>query len=112
MSTRTQPAWMRCVKVGDVLRSGSGRDRVVRRTMFYPDGDLRCVFFAIKHCSWTRRPYTILGYSDLRQLRYTPTKATVSMRKRIDRQLARDIGNWMLPPEKLATTCCLAKDIP
>lgn len=67
---RMQLPWMRDVVVGSVLKSGSGAWRVVREVHRYANGDLRSVTFTIRHCSWTGRCYTILGYTDLRILGY------------------------------------------
>jgi hypothetical protein len=66
MSGRTQLPWFRDLAVGDILQERSGAFRVVRDITRFPDGDLMCVKLAIRRCSWTRRAYTCLWYTDLR----------------------------------------------
>jgi len=64
--SRLQLDWMRTVEVGDVLQERQGAMRVVRRVTRYSNGDLATVTLAIRRCSWTRRAYTVLFYTDLR----------------------------------------------
>lgn len=95
MTRRTQLPWMATVKVGDVLRSCAGTLRVVRRVSRFKDGDLRSVHFSIRHGSWTGRPYTVMGFTDLRQQGFTRIGANYSMRTELDRRLARCIeDHW------------------
>lgn len=58
------------VRVGDVIARPHGPWRIVREVTRYKNGELRSVTLAIRICSWTRRCYTILGYTDLRVLGY------------------------------------------
>ena len=67
---RTQLPWMADVRVGDVIAKGNGPWRIVREVTRYNNGELRSVTVAIRRCSWTRRCFTILGYTDLRILKY------------------------------------------
>lgn len=90
---RVQPPWMAVVAVGDVLRSGTGTLRVVRKVSRYLDGDLRSVTFAIRHGSWTGRPYTVMGYTDLRMLCYSRVGARVTMNTELDRRLNAEIAD-------------------
>lgn len=105
--SRMQLPWMANVKVGDVLRSASGTLRVVRDVHRYKNGELRSVTFSIRHCSWTRRPYTILGFSDLRLLGYTKVGANYSMKTELDRRLARCIDDH----RHRDVTCCEVRSI-
>lgn len=93
MTRRAQPPWMRAVQVGDVLRSGTGTLRVVREVTRHADGDLRSVTFAIRHGSWTGRPYTVLNFTDLRLLGYSRVGARVSMNSELDRRLNAEIAD-------------------
>ena len=84
---------MPSVRVGDVLRAGTGTLRVVRHVSFYKDGDLRSVTFSIRHCSWTHRPTTTMNYTDLRIMGYEPTGVRVALRSKMDRELSADIAD-------------------
>ena len=111
------PAWIHKIKKGDVLKSGSGKLRVVRdvshnQVKHYA---LRTsVTFAIMHCSWTERPYTTYTGQDLVNMKYRPTRAKVTLRKKIDKAIervmyARD-GRSALPDygakKPYEVTCC------
>jgi hypothetical protein len=102
-----QPSWMAAVKVGDVLRSGSKTLRVVRKVSRFKDGSLRSVTFSIRHCSWTRRPYTVMGYTDLRLLGYARVGANLKLESPLDRELALDIADH----NRRQVTCCMVKGI-
>lgn len=101
---RNQLPWMADVVVGSVLRSRSGAWRVVREVNRYRNGDLRSVTFAIKHCSWTHRCYTIYGYTDLRAMGYSmvPVKPR-ALRTRLDKRINRAIHE---PCTQKSMTCC------
>lgn len=102
---RKQPAWMRQVKVGDfVSRDGGQTQRVVRHVSFFKNGDLACVDFAIKRCSWTTRCYTTMSYNDLRYFGYAPLGVRVALCTRMDRRIARDIAYENRFDQKV--TCC------
>ena len=92
------PAWISRIKVGDVLKSGTGLLRVVREAHHYTitkggrEPHTRSyITFAIRHCSWTGRCYTTLVTSDLITLGYRPTRARVKLRKKIDRAIQREL---------------------
>jgi hypothetical protein len=93
---RTQRVWMRRVQPGDVLLSPRGSLRVVREVSFYGNGDLRSLTFAIKHGSWTRRPYTIMGYTDLMG-GWRPAGARVALDGELDTLLLQDIQTHRSP---------------
>ena len=61
-----QPDWMARVVVGSVFKTPSGDLRLVRKVS-RRGGKLGRVTFAIRHCSWTGRAYTIVNASDLIQ---------------------------------------------
>lgn len=107
---KPQPEWMRTAKVGDVLRSPSGLLRVVRKvTRHYHDPSrLACLTFAIKHCSWTKRPYTVIGATELRTLGYTKVGANYKLNSKIDAKLFLNINN----PDVRTMHCCDARDLP
>lgn len=85
------PAWTRRVCVGDVLKSATGSFRVVRAVGYKPNGALRSVVFTIQHCSWTHRCLTTLTYTDLIQRGFRPTRARVTMRTPLDREIMRHV---------------------
>lgn len=61
------PWWFATLRDGDVIASPKGTQRVVRKVSRDDAGRLKAVYFAIKRCSWTKRPYTVYVRSDLRQ---------------------------------------------
>lgn len=85
---------MYAVKVGDVLMSDRGSLRVVRRVSRFECGALRAVAFAIKRCSWTRRPSTTYSYTDIK--RWTPTGASVELDSPLDEQLRQCLADHRL----------------
>lgn len=107
---RTQLRWMRTVKVGDVLESGSGAHRVVRGVHRYKNGDLRCVDFAIKHRSWTGRPWTSLSFTDLRMYGYRPTGVQVALDSHAD--LALEFAILSSPDNHPVISLREAMDLP
>ena len=52
------------LSAGDLVRR-NGRLRVVRDVARKAGGRVRSVTFSIQRCSWTRRPYTTVGRSDM-----------------------------------------------
>lgn len=110
--------WINHIEAGDVVKSGNGLLRVVRHVCHsvVTSGGTRphirtTVVFAIKHCSWTHRCYTIYTGNDLVQMRYRPTRAKVSLRKRIDRAIAEEFrrpGNI----KRARLTCCDVESVP
>jgi hypothetical protein len=82
---------MRDVKVGDVLVRGRNTPRVVRSVSRFKNGDLLCVHFAIRHCSWTHRCTTAVNYTDLRCLGYEPLGVNVPLNTALDKRIARDL---------------------
>lgn len=100
--------WITRLKVGDVVRSGSGMLRVVRAVCHSKSAyaTRSSVTFSIKACSWTHRCYTVLTCSDLLTLGYRPTRAKVSLRKKIDRAIQADFG---VPRPRLS--CCDVRDV-
>ena len=107
MSARHQLDWMRTVDVGDVLETANGTQRVVRKVSRFKDGDLRCLFFAIRRCSWTHRPYTLYFYTDLRLMGFRPTGAKYGLSTDLDQQLAGDIADH----NRRTLDCCAVKGI-
>ena len=107
MSRAPQPRWMLRLKVGDVLVSARGTERVVRNVSRFKNGDLSCVTFAIRHCSWTGRCYTVLGYTDLNYCGYRPAGAVVKLRTKLDRHIQRCIEN----NEDRTLDCCDVKGV-
>lgn len=96
------PTWMTEIRVGDVLVSGSGVERVVRaRTA-------KTVAFAIRRCSWTGRCYTIYTLNDLRTFGFRPTGRRLRLRRKLDRAIARCIRH----SDRERLTCCDVKGVP
>jgi hypothetical protein len=102
-------AWLKTIKRGDVLRSGTGTLRIVRHVT------PRCVYFAIRHCSWTGRCYTIYFHNDLIQFNFKPTGKRVRLRKHIDKQIEQEIRRCTqkgkpVPPAQVK--CCDVDGVP
>lgn len=105
-------AWISRIKKGDVLRTGSGKLRIVRRVShsnipFY--GIRTNVTFAIQACSWTHRPYTIYTGNDLVQMGYEPVAARFPLRTKFDRTLERDFE--APTSEYCVFDCCAVRGI-
>jgi hypothetical protein len=94
------PEWLKRVRPGDVLRTSTGKLRVVR-SVRYRRGVISSCSFTIKHCSWTGACWTTKQRSEL--FGWSPTGKRVSLRKRIDRDIARDLRK---PGPERKLTCC------
>lgn len=106
---RTQLEWMRTVAVGDVLQERAGPMRVVREVSRYDNGDLRAVTLAIRRCSWTGRPYTVLGYTDLRVRGFRRVAHLRSpLRRPLDLKIQAAIRQEAKP---YAASCCDVRGI-
>lgn len=104
---RLQPEWMRSVKVGDVLVNAGGTYRVVRAASFFPNGNLATLTFVINRCSWTRHPYTVMNFTDLRQQGYRPAHARSKLNGPLDAQIADAVSDhW-----NRSLSCCAVKGI-
>lgn len=100
--------WFDTVQVGDVLEAPGGRHRVVREVSRYRNGELRSLTFAIKKCSWTGRPYTQYGFTDLRMQGWRPTGVRIRLDSEMDVWLQADINSFNCR----TVTCCEAKAMP
>lgn len=107
--------WMTSLKPGDVLRDVKGNLRVVRKVTKYKQGckytrrkagDLRCVSLAIRHCSWTGRCYTVLGYNDLYFRGFQPAGLRAHMTTALDARI-----NAAIQAHSLDVTCQEAKGV-
>lgn len=92
-----QWSWIKRIRKGDVLRSGSGALRIVRHVSHHgPSIPKTSVYFAIQRCSWTTRCYTVYTGNDLRQMKYSPTNGRMplktNMDKMIEKQFSRDFA--------------------
>lgn len=62
------------LEAGDTVFVGKRRTpRLLRRVSKDAQGHLRSVTFAIRRCSWTKRPYTVYLRCDFRLLRLRPS---------------------------------------
>lgn len=98
--------WIKELRVGDVVRSGSGTLRTVRAVKHYKRRTN--VTFSILHCSWTGRCYTVMTDCDLRTFGYRPTGQRKRLRSRLDRAVARDFGK---PKDRTRLSCCDVRGI-
>ena len=105
-------AWISRIKKGDVLRSKGGMLRIVRRVSHsdIPSYGIRTsVYFAIQHCSWTGRPYTIYTGNDLVQMGYEPIRGRFPPRTQFDRTLERDFE--AKKSDDCVLDCCSVKGV-
>lgn len=101
--------WRDELQAGDVLYEGgrASSPRVVRRAS-YREGFLSAVTLAIRHCSWTGRPYTVIGRSDLRSRGFIPTPFRVDPpRTKLERELQRNIDNRDIR----SLSCCAVREV-
>lgn len=86
--------WISRIRKGDILCFPGRVLRVVRDVnhKHFPDGHVRSsVTLSIRRCSWTHRPYTVYFTNDLRSLGVRPTRAKVSLRKKIDKAIEHEL---------------------
>lgn len=104
-----RPRWFAFVQAGDVLRTRSGDFRLVRDVLRHKDR--LYISFAIRRCSWTKRPYTVYVSGDtyLRQMTWVGKyrgKLTA-----LDRRIQREI-NDVSGRRRCGVTCCQARGLP
>jgi len=87
------------LQVGDVLRRGNTY-RIVRAVS--PAHDPKFVTFAIKRCSWTRRPYTVYLMRDLRKAGWVKVEG---VRVKLDTLLDRLVKEDMQSQDRVITCC-------
>lgn len=111
MRNRTcDPTWFAHVREGDVLQSRGGSFRVVRHVTRRPGGQLLCVTFAIRTCSWTRRPYTVYTASDLKVFSFRYVGARIALSSELDRKLS-DAINHSGGERPHGLTCCSVRGV-
>ncbi len=91
-------SWIKHIKKGDVLESGRGTLRIVRRVTH---GEKRTsVSFAIRHPSWTTRPFTTYGETDLKTLGYRPVACKrFPLRTKFDKAFEESMNIYRRPEE-------------
>jgi hypothetical protein len=107
MIRANDPAWFEHLRAGDVLRSRGGTLRVVRTVTRKKDGRLWGVSFVIMRCSWTKRPYTIYTFTDLKVFRFTYVGARVRLDSELDRKILRAIRN----NGERSLSCCAVRGV-
>lgn len=96
---------MSYVKVGDVLRTPSGKLRIVRKVSRNQHGQFNGAGFVILNCSWTKRPVTYKIFTELLDWEHTGTE--VELTSAMDAKIAIEMECRGLP--KLS--CCDVKGI-
>lgn len=94
MSTRTytpRPAWVDTAEVGTVLLSPTGDMRVIRKVSRGKHWRHPIFTFAIRRCSWTRRPYTCYTWGELVRMGYTALGPRIALETRADKRLAKNL---------------------
>lgn len=114
--------WAQTIQNGDVVRTPSGDLRVVRSVHrcgpktgkgAWGSTLARRVYchFAIRHCSWTGRPYTNYNVAEMVQMGWVPTAAKPrALRSDIDKALEHDFGANRT--EDCILTCCAVRGLP
>jgi hypothetical protein len=97
------PEWFSAVQPFDVLRTPSGDLRVVRTVTRFKCGALRSVCCAIRRCSWTKRPYTVLGLDVLRRCALVPGVNVAHLAGTLDVELLAAIG---ADAQRTSLKCC------
>lgn len=106
MRRLNDPEWFDHLRAGDVLRARSGLLRVVR-SVSRRGGKLGSVTFVIRHCSWTKRPYTVYTFSDLKVFRYSYVGARVGLNGELDRKIDEAIRHR----DNRSLSCCAVRGI-
>lgn len=88
-----RPEWVDKATPGTVLVSPTGDMRVIRRVSSGKHWRHPIFSFAIRRCSWTRRPYTIYTWGELVRMGYTALDVTVPLDRRFDKLLEKNIVN-------------------
>ena len=94
--------WFDTVKRGDVLIDKFGNERIVRAVHKYKSNI--CLTFAIRHCSWTGRCYTVLNKADLIYRGFRYSGVTLPLKDPIDKAIDHDITYEHRFRQK--TPCC------
>ena len=100
------------VRTGDVLKWPSGVMRVVR--LVHQHGDRRenprktFCFFVIKHCSWTRRCYTLYNIGELAGIGVRNTRVNIKFKTRIDERIVEEMERAGRPQ----ISCCKVRGLP
>ena len=98
-------AWIKQIRKGDVVESKTKSLRIVRAVQHSgPSLGKTSVTFAIQHCSWTGRCYTVYTGSDLRTMGYRPVRARFRLRTDFDVAIEREFGRP--PGQKRTLGCC------
>ena len=110
--TRPDPEWFAVLRKGDVLQSPGGDYRVVRAVSRRArDGKLMFVVFVIRHCSWTKRPFTTYSAADLKTNGWGYVGVRVKLASDADRQLEKDLLA-MCRGVRGVYKCCTVQGIP
>jgi hypothetical protein len=97
--------WIKHIRKGDVLRSPSGKLRIVRQVNHNgPSISKTYVTFLIQHCSWTGRCYTVYTGNDLRQMEYMPVRARMKLNTKFDKLIEREF--WRIYARDAVIDCC------
>jgi len=103
-----RPAWLSELRAGDVIRTPSNDFRLVRRVTVRPSGN-NALVFAIRRCSWTRRPYTVAFCSANWLWKCQPVGKLKGKLTALDFVLQRDIEDRS-DPRRLH--CCDVRGLP
>lgn len=98
--------WRDELKPGDIVKSGSGTLRVVRRVSMNPNAPwlLGFVYFSILRCSKYRACYTLYLRSELRSMGFTKINGRIRLDSQLDAAILRDTQVRDGRDRKL--TCC------
>ncbi len=94
MTKRTytpRPAWVDAAEPGMVLISPTGDMRVIRKVTRGRAWRYPIFTFAIRRCSWTRRPYTGYTWGELVRMGYTALDVRLTLETRADKKLKRNL---------------------
>ena len=86
-----RPEWVDSADVGTVLLSPTGDMRVIRSVTRGKRWRNPIFTFAIRRCSWTRRPYTMYTWGELVRMGYTALDVRIALETPADKKLHRNI---------------------
>jgi len=81
--------------------------RTVRSISRYPTGELSCVTFAIRRCSWTKRCYTVMNYHDLAYQGYSWVQG---VRAKMTTELDQKV-NAAIRDKEIKLSCSVARGV-
>lgn len=108
MKAADWPEWAKTLDRGDIVRTPTGTERVVREVHRHSESRVY-VSFTILHCSWTTRPVTVYSMGELVRVGYTYAGRRIEIKNtRLNKSIDREVKCRPGPPK---LTCCDIKGV-